>query len=591
MDCRTFVTDNLHAIVEILLYKSQLGLNTTTKDDLGLSESDYAQKAIRLALQLINADVKKNEHKFTIHCESLHVLALILNCRDTEASMEMRMDKILAFQRNKGFYHLAVYINARCGTKAFPYWELVHHVLDAILDGILHLQNLEDEVELLAEFRKAAMNTIVGVMKHMSSLDAKALLEIDASMIANIISSLSALSEDLATCNCKALSSYSTFCQDGIIKLQSSSSSGNHKMLGTELLQNLIQTILGTRPLAKSLLVKGAGLGLGACNGIYTISSTCLDRDGFVIPGLYPRYERHVSESNEKFILFLRMDPTSKDYWVLSEAQEEDRLIDVYANVPECICYIPPSLGWVCLDKYNNPAPTLKPLDEMVPIRDEHLALKHDLAKWFVENIAVQINGSSSPSDSVSINKLVGAIDASQEDITPDKIAALVLTIKPESSTPPPPLARQMSLESKDETPVVSRVMSSESVVSRVMSSESVVSRVMSSESTPSAIETSPSAIDAAKLSVASSERWLEATQKMLATAQQEHDAAYEMVSRAREYLAALEKKEGMKRKDGEKDARRSAQRRSSRVQKKGEKNEMRSSMKNFSTRIFRTHS
>jgi hypothetical protein len=580
MDCRTFVTDNLHAIVEILLYKSHLGLNTTMKDDLGLSESDYAQKAIRFALQLINADVKKNAHKFTIHCETLDVLALILSCRDSEASMEMRMDKILAFQRNKGFYHLAVYINARCGTKAFPYWELVHHVLDAILDGILHLQNLEDEVELLAELRKAAMNTIVGVMKHMNSLDAKALGEIDASMIANIISSLSALSEDLASFNCKALSNYSTFCQDGIVKLQSSSF-GNHKLLGTELLQNLIQTILGTRPLAKSLLVKGAGLGLGACNGIYTISPTCLDRDGFVIPGLYPRYERHVPESNEKFILFMRMDPTSKDYWVLSEAQEEDRLIDVYANVPECICYIPPSLGWVCLDKYNNPAPTLKPLDEMVPIRDEHLALKYDLAKWFVENIVVQINGSSSPSDSVSINKLVEAIDSSQEDITPDKIAALVLTIKPEFSTPPPPPTRQMSLGSKDETPVVSRAVSSERLVSRVMSSESITS----------ALETSPSAIEAAKLSVASSERWLEATQKMLATAQQEHDAAYEMVARAREYLAALEKKEDMIRKDGEKDVRRSAQRRSSRVQKKGEKNEMRSSMKNFSTRIFRTHS
>lgn len=79
MDCRTFVSDNLHPIVEILLYKSQQGLSSTKQDDLGLSEADYVQKAIRFALQLINADVKKNAHKFTIHCETLDVLALILS--------------------------------------------------------------------------------------------------------------------------------------------------------------------------------------------------------------------------------------------------------------------------------------------------------------------------------------------------------------------------------------------------------------------------------------------------------------------------------------------------------------------------------
>jgi hypothetical protein len=484
----------------------------------------------------------------------------------------MRMDKILSFQRSKGFYHLAIYINARCGTKAFPYWALVHRVLEAILDGILYLQNNVDEVQLLAEFRKAAMNTISGVMKHMRGLNAEALEEIDASMIVNIVSSLSVLSEDQASCRCTAIPNYFTFCQDSILKLQSSSSH-QHKMLGRELLQNLIQTIFGTRPLTRSLLVKGAGIGLGACNGIYTISPTCLDQDGYVIPGMYPKYERHVPESNETFILFMRMDPTSKDYWVLSESQDEDHLMDVYANVPERIRHVPPSSGWVCLDKYNNPAPTLKPQNDMVPIRGEHSAVKFDLAKWFVENIAVQFTGNSLPSDSASITQLVEAIDSSKEDITPDKIVALSMEIIPQCSTPPTAAAPQVSIESNGETPVASRLASSESVVSRVISSESLT------------LEPSPSAIEAAKLSLASSERWLEATQKMLTTAQQEHDAAYEMVTKAREHLAALEKKDG-------KDVKKSAQRRgSSRAQKKGDRNELRSSVKNFSSRIFRTHS
>jgi hypothetical protein len=73
------------------------------------------------------------------------------------------------------------------------------------------------------------------------------------------------------------------------------------------------------------------------------------------------------------------------------------------------------------------------------------------------------------------------------------------------------------------------------------------ISSQSSSDAPPQSIAPSndgTSAIEAARLSLASAERWQESTTHMLLAAQKENDAATEMVEKARQYLKSLEEKD-----------------------------------------------
>ena len=499
--CRKFVDENLHIIVKLLLSQSLKDLSRQP-DKVGLSEYDYAEKSIRFALQLINLDLKRNGHKFTLCCNTLNALAIILSYDNKlyeESPVEFRMEKIMVFQRSKGFNHLSIYYNARSGTKFDPNWAMIRAGIEAAHEGIVFLQH-EQDVEFMGKFRKDATNMASGIMKLLTRFDDDALANIDVDRISKIISELRVLFENLALVDKKAMSKYFAFCQDMSLKMLSMESNA-YKEYGQSFLYDLIKVICSIRPLIGGYVVKRAGVSV--CDGMYAVSAFDRDKDGYVVPGLTPRYERTVKATNQKLMLFLdtEQDP---NLWCLSEEHGNDAILseftDYYTNRSNS--RTPPLSGWVSGDGNGQP-PSLEPLATTIPVRKEHKNLKSNLAKWFLEkNIIKLVLGAdiNSAFDEESVAKLVEAIDAFVDrDVDSDKMANLYLSILPSIS--------------------------------------SSTTCLTTSISSPHDVFT----IEAAKQRVASAERWKDTTSKMLHSAQKEDDAALQILQEARQHLAGLE--------------------------------------------------
>lgn len=476
-------------------------------DKLGLSENQYVEKSIRFALQLIIEDLKQNAHKFTVSCQTLEALTCILQYEHEyyeESPVEVRMDKVLVFQRGKGFNHLAIYFNARSGeSECIPDWNLIHRVVEAAHEGIVFLQHEQDK-ELMGRFRKDAMNMADGAMKLLSGMKIEDFVKVDLDWIRKIVSELKVLFENLAVTNPKSMPKYFSFCRDVIHKLLLVQSE-EHNRFGREMLYTLIRTVHGLCPLTSAFVVKRAGV--ASCDGMYTLSSFDQDKDGFAIPGLTPRYER-TTRSNQKLLLFLDTEQEFNHKWCLSEEHGDDAILseytDYYTNISDNASITPPLGGWIVVDKNNEPAPTLEPVEGTLPVRKEHTTLTRELAEWFLrENVVklvlgVDVKCSTEPS---SITKLVEAIGAFVDgDGKADKITNLFASILPS-------IALTSTNSSSDEQPV-------------------------------SQLEL---LVQTAKQNLLSAERWKETTSEMLHSAQNENDAALDMIEKAREYLATLE--------------------------------------------------
>jgi hypothetical protein len=134
--------------------------------------------------------------------------------------------------------------------------------------------------------------------------------------------------------------------------------------------------------------------GLGSANGIYTLSAFDLDKDGYIIPGLNPRYERTVKGTNQKLMLFLDTDKGSFPHWCLSEEHGNEAILleytDYYTNI-DSVSRTPPLSGWKSEEDKYAPAPAIESVQDTVPVRKEHKGLKKDLAKWFLENNLIKL--------------------------------------------------------------------------------------------------------------------------------------------------------------------------------------------------------
>lgn len=146
--------------MEILLSHSPSKLSNT-RDNLGQSESAMVEKSIRFALQLINDDLRISAHKFTTKCNTLEALERIMDYKTVYFHMSppaVRIDKILVFQRVKGFYHLAIYLNARANTSSFPEWEVVHRALKSAQEGYVSQQSIDAGSDFQTKFGE--LNTV-----------------------------------------------------------------------------------------------------------------------------------------------------------------------------------------------------------------------------------------------------------------------------------------------------------------------------------------------------------------------------------------------------------------------------------------------
>lgn len=153
---RDFIDNNLFAITKLILSQSPRDLSIA-RDHLGQSEYAMVEKSVRFALQLINDDLRTNAHKFTVKCKTLEALEKILDYKNTyyhDSPPAVRMDKIMVFQRIKGFYHLAIYLNARANTSSFPEWEVVHRGLRSAHEGLSSPQTASNSLDFQNKFRK-----------------------------------------------------------------------------------------------------------------------------------------------------------------------------------------------------------------------------------------------------------------------------------------------------------------------------------------------------------------------------------------------------------------------------------------------------
>eukprot|EP00956_Cyclotella_meneghiniana_P029315 scaffold70564_cov62-Cyclotella_meneghiniana.AAC.1 len=151
---KDFIDNNLDDIVRHLLSQSPRNLSIT-RDNVGQSEYAMVEKSIRFALVLIVEDLRTNANKLTTQCDqTLHALGLILDYKSLyyeESPATVRMDKILVFQRLKGFYYLGVYLNARFNTSSFPEWVVIHRALKSAREGI---EASDDDEDGQKNFRK-----------------------------------------------------------------------------------------------------------------------------------------------------------------------------------------------------------------------------------------------------------------------------------------------------------------------------------------------------------------------------------------------------------------------------------------------------
>lgn len=507
---REFVDKNLALITSTLLSQSPRNLSTD-RDRLGQSESDYVDKSLRFALQLVNDDLRTNAHKFTAKCHTLDALKLILDYKDLyyeDSPEDVRMDKILVFQRIKGFYHLAIYLNARANTSSFPDWELVHRASTAAYECIVSQRLGGNKGDLLKKFCKEAKNMTVGAMKHLKSMKKDILESQDVRKLSTIIKDIKQLHAEFGLDDANAQKDYFEFCKVIIVQLLPLQSL-EHNQYGQKMLHELIETVHSFRPVIGAYNVNGAGVDV--VNGTYSIDPNVKDNSGCMIPGVDISYERIDNTTGKKLVLFL--DTTFEEgdaTWCLSEEHDDDMrepdYTDYYTVVPDVLQKYPPLHGWEVSEGSQEPAPTLQPLPKMIPIREEHKTIKEDLSRWLLEKkVADFVVGAEigAAADDETISTLMEALDGymTKNNHISAKMANLFVSVLPS-------IRRQSS---------------------------AIASRGFSQSSS------SIAALEAAKQRLASAERWEHNTSRALQNAQAEHQAAATEVKEARSYLEGLD--------------------------------------------------
>ncbi|KAL3775819.1 hypothetical protein ACHAWO_009757 [Cyclotella atomus] len=386
--CREFVDNNLCKIVNIMLSLSADVLSSA-------AERVNVERTIRFALQLINQDLRRNAHKFTVTSHTVDALVPIFDYKEAyyEVNPSSRMDKILSFQRIKGFYQLSIYFNARCGTSLFPGWHLIHRVLVASYQCTTSLRDNDERKDYLFKSRNESTHIALGVMKHLRTIKLETLASVEVRKLSTITLDLLTLSQEHAYADANSMVEYIAFCQDFVLKLLAVKSP-EHNEFGLELLHTLFGLVHATGPVKSAYNVQGAGL--ITCDGLYTLSSPSKDQDGYLIPSHNVRYVRKIKATNQQFVLFLDSALDVKRTWSLSEEFNHElggpEYKDYYISVSRRVQYSPPLSGWkVASQDGRAPGPVVEPLEDTLPVRDEHATLMHDVLHWFIEKNVLQL--------------------------------------------------------------------------------------------------------------------------------------------------------------------------------------------------------
>ena len=420
------------------------------------------------------------------------------------------MDKISVFQRIKGFYHLAVYINARANTTSFPEWELVHRALTAAYECIVYKRMDGGGDGTVLKFCKEVSNMCVGVMKHLKSMKKETLEDQEIHKISTIVKDIKQLQFEFALADPQAPLDYFDFIK-ALVVLLLPAVSLEHKEYGQDMLHELIEMVHSFRPAIGAYNVNGAGYQV--VNGTYSIASRVCDNEGHIIPGIDVSYERVDSKTGKKLLLFRDETFETDATWCLSEEHDDEQrepdYTDYYTAVSDGPQRYPPLQGWEMSEGSKKPSPTLQPLPKMIPVREQHKTIKEDLSRWLLEKkIPDLVVGTevSAASDAGNISSLMEALDGymKESNYVTGKMANLFVAILPS-------IQRKATPNNNGDPRGFARSSSS------------------------------MAALEAAKQRLASAERWEQNTLRALGIAQTEHQAASTEVEEARAYMKQLD--------------------------------------------------
>lgn len=511
-----------------------------------MTEEEYVDKSVRMALRVVNHDLKTNGCIPGAECETIEALRDVLDrnnvyYQEADEPEDVWFDKLLAFQRINGFQNLGVYFRVRCGSSSdndddtaatFPDWNFVALTLRSSYEGIIFLRlHLNDEVingsgDLLRKRREESVTLAKAVITHLTRLQQDILAYTSVKKLTKVLAAIKDVYLEYAMSNDDAMAEYFVFLREMIIKLFSAASI-SHNQFGLDTLHSLIQSIYGTKPIPKAYTVRGAGFEM--INGTYSLSPTITNNGGFVIPGANPRYETVHDVTGKKFVLMVssvaegrteslaeddREDNTIPpcdytDYWSLSEEHEENTIPYVYTDYYVAVAddgknpKTPCLSGWTFVDEVDDPPPKLEALSDTVQVSEKLQNLKEDLALWFLQNNVINyvldMEGSAA-TDATSVSMLVEAFDAYFEDsrvcLTSD-MSNLMATVLPQ--------LRNSAVKSTQSSTI------------------------------------NDAGIEAAKQRLASAKRWQQNAGKMLVDAQTEHNSSTAELEAARAAVRELE--------------------------------------------------
>jgi len=401
-EARVFAEKYMKPVISILLEQQP--------HKIGQMERNCVEESLKLAVTIVNDDLKTKVQVSSGECIVLEVLGMVFNRKkmfykgpkqnwntNMTGLPEVRIQMINKFRLIGGFGVLGQYLSSRTSSSIFPSLEILHHVLLAIGQTVVPVINSND-IEAKRAWEDDLLSVARAVMEYMGNATEDVLKKLSHEDLTHVRFDLQQFFDRLDSTRLKETQAFYNFYRQFALKLITSQSLPL-RLYGWDTVTELIEASTDLRPPPKSFLVSGAGTTF--VNGTYKFASPA-SNDGFVRPGTDVRYEHSIpsedSEGKEKKITLFRCTMRSQQkWWFLSEADEDqpgtDKDIDYYQHKSKKHEESePPVSGWVtCKNSGIDPPPILEARGLMVPPGEEYNTMEHQLAKWAISNGIIEL--------------------------------------------------------------------------------------------------------------------------------------------------------------------------------------------------------
>lgn len=377
---------------------------------IGPHERSCVQESLTLATIIISKDLDIQLQRHG-ECVVLNVVSLVFNKKKAyykgnknnwnnhmSGLPEVRLKMIDQFRQEMGFSRLQKYMKERINTPLFPGLDLLHQVLNALVDVIPARNPNPDQAAVMKEVEDAAIEVARAAMDFITSCSDDALKKLPPDHLSTVQHDLQRMFDRLIMTRRESTYEFYKFWRGLVLRLIKSPSLPL-QLFGWQQVDDLLDACAEHRPPPRSFNVSTAGCTF--VNGMYHFLGTTTP-DGYALRGADISYERKIPDDVEdgggkKLTLFRCTMRSQQKWWFLSEADEEqpgtDRDIDYYQHKSkEHEETQPPPFGWVtCRNSGVDPPPQLTSVGLMVPPGEEFNTLEHQLAQWAIENGVIEL--------------------------------------------------------------------------------------------------------------------------------------------------------------------------------------------------------